>query len=44
MSELQIIKAQKRIERNIKKLHPENPLVFAMQAKYRELETIKSKL
>lgn len=35
---------QKKIERNVKNLHPDNPLVAFMQMRYRELDNLKLKL
>lgn len=34
--------SQRKIEKNVNKLHPDNPLVIQMQIKYRELEKMRS--
>ena len=34
----------KRIERNIKNVHPDNPIIIQMNTMYRELLTLKNSL
>lgn len=35
---------QRRIERNIGKWHPDHPIALKMRTRYRELETLKTKI
>lgn len=41
MTQKTIELSQRKIERAIKKIHPDNPLIFEMQKRYRELERLK---